>query len=75
LRLSHERTREDIGTHGIYSYSYPDDEDFAKDMHEDDWIVANGRWLSDIFAAYGLPFDKVQLRWLYRAVITQGCRC
>jgi hypothetical protein len=45
-----------MGTWGIYSVIDPEDETFAQGLQEDEWIIANVDWLTDMF------FEWV-LRW------------
>jgi hypothetical protein len=65
----------DMGSYGIYSYIYPDDESFADGFGEDAWIAGNQAWLADLFARYGIPVDEAHLRWFYQAVNPHDWRC
>lgn len=75
LAIDAQRRAQDMGTFGIFSYIYPDDEDFAEGELEDDWIAANADWLNALFEAHGVPCDEIHRRWFYQAVNTQDWRC
>jgi len=75
LTLEPEQRDNDMGSYGIYSYIYPDDESFAEGVGEDDWIVENRVWLADLFARHGIPVDETHLRWFYQAVNLHDWRC
>lgn len=75
LRLEGDRFEKEMGTYGIFSYIFPDDEDLAEGLAEDDWILANVDWLSALFADHGIPIDEEHMRWFYRAVNPQDWRC
>lgn len=67
--------QKDMGTYGIYSYIYPDDDIFAEGMHEDDWVIAKNPWLAELFIHNDIPIDEAHFRWFYRAVNAQDWRC
>lgn len=75
LELDEVRRVEDLGTHGIYSYIFPDDEDYAEGYHEDEWIEKNKEWLTPLFTKYQIPADEAHMRWFYQAVNPQDWRC
>ena len=75
LALEAARRDNDMGTHGIFSYIYPDDEEFAEGLPESDWIIENVPWLADVFARHDIPFDEAHLRWFYQAVNAHDWRC
>lgn len=75
LELGAAFHEKDMGTFGIYSYIFPDDEEFAEGLREDDWILANAEWLADLFAAHDIPIDEAHMRWLYQAINPQDWRC
>lgn len=75
LQLDADRGGKDMGSYGIFSYIYPDEEDFAEGLREDDWILANAEWLAELFAAHDIPLDEMHMRWFYRAVNAQDWRC
>lgn len=75
LQLDADRRDKDMGTFGIFSYIFPDDEDFAEGLDEDDWVRANAGWLGELFAANGIPADEAHMRWFYQAVNRQDWRC
>lgn len=75
LDLDAERRDKDMGTFGIFSYIFPDDEDLAEGLSEDDWILANIDWLTDLFVAHDIPVDEAHMRWLYQAINRSDWRC
>lgn len=75
LDISPGRRDEDMGTHGIYSYIFPDDEDFTEGLPEDQWIEANAPWLAELFLKHGIPCDVTHMRWFYQAVNRHDWRC
>jgi hypothetical protein len=75
LKLEGDRFEKEMGTYGIFSYIFPDDEDLAEGLAEDDWVLANVDWLSALFAAHDIPLDEQHLRWFYQAVNPQDWRC
>lgn len=75
LELDAAQREHDLGTRNIYSYIFPDDDDFAEGLAEDDWIVANAAWLGPLFAQHGIPIDELHMRLFYRAVNAHDWRC
>lgn len=75
LTLDAERMIEDMGTHGIYSYIFPDDEDYAEGLPENEWIIENANWLISLFASSDIPCDETHLRWFYQAISQSDWRC
>lgn len=75
VALGAERRDRDMGTFGIYSYIFPDDEDLAEGLCEDDWIRENAHWLAGAFAANAIPVDEQHMRWFFRAVNAHDWRC
>lgn len=75
LELGAARREKDMGTFGIFSYIFPDDEDFAEGLPEDDWILENAAWLADLFAEYDIPIDEQHMRWFYQAINRHDWRC
>ncbi len=75
ISLGAARRDEDMGTYGIFSYIFPDDEEFAEGLPEDEWILENAEWLGELFAAHDIPIDEEHLRWFYRAVNPRDWRC
>jgi len=75
LQLDAARRDEDMGTYGNFSYIFPDDEEFAEGLPEDEWILENAEWLGELFAAHDIPIDEEHLRWFYRAVNPKDWRC
>jgi len=75
LKLDAARRENDMGTFGIFSYIYPDDEELAEGLLEDEWLPVNAGWLSILFAAHGIPVDEEHMRWFYQAVNPHDWRC
>lgn len=75
LQLDAARSAEDMGTYGIYSYIFPDDEDWAEGLAEDEWKAENAEWLAELFAAHAIPADEAHMRWFYQAVNPHDWRC
>lgn len=75
LELGKERGENDMGSYGIFSYIFPDDEDLAEGLPEDPWIAENAAWLDKLFAANAIPCDEAHRRWFYRAVNPHDWRC
>jgi len=75
LQLEEARRVEDMGTYGIYSYIFPDDEDYAEGLKEDEWILANKDWLTALFARHRIPADETHMRWFFQAVNPHDWRC
>lgn len=75
LALHTQQRDHDMGTHGIYSYIFPDDEDFAEGLDEDAWIKANAGWLTELFRRTDIPADAAHMRWFFQAVNPHDWRC
>jgi hypothetical protein len=75
LNLDSARRDKDMGTYGIFSYIFPDDEDLAEGLREDDWILENVEWLTELFIAHDIPVDEAHMRWLYQAINPRDWRC
>ena len=55
LILPESRREKDMGTWAIYSVIDPEDGTFAQGLQEDEWIVENVDWLTDMFFEVGIP--------------------
>lgn len=75
LEIVAGRRESDMGSHGIFSYIFPDDEDLAEGLPENEWIVENAVWLGELFGAHGIPGDETHRRWFYLAVNPHDWRC
>ncbi len=75
LQLDAERRDNDMGTYGIYSFIFPDDEMYADGLPENEWIIANLDWLTHLFIAHDIPTDASHMRWFYQAVNRDDWRC
>lgn len=71
-----EKIREhDMGTRGIYYFIDPTDELYLEGLDEDDWILANIDWLSEVFIEADIPLEEEYMRLFYQAVNPQDWRC
>jgi len=75
LALDSERHEKDMGTYGIFSYIFPDDEALAEGLGEDEWILENAGWLGELLAQHAIPGDEAHRRWFYQAINPQDWRC
>ncbi len=75
LVLPEPRAEKDMGTKGIYNFMDPDDELFLEGLDEDEWIVENMEWLSDVFIQSNIPLEEENFRAFYRAVNKEDWRC
>ena len=58
-----ESRREKIWAPGIYSVIDPEDETFAQGLQEDEWIIANVDWLTDMFFEMGIALETASYRY------------
>lgn len=75
LEIECDRGAKEMGTYGIFSYIYPDEEEFAEGLREDDWIIENADWVTDLFGRHDIPIDEAHLSWFYRAINAHDWRC
>ncbi|HDX0984067.1 TPA: hypothetical protein RNW88_000512 [Pasteurella multocida] len=75
LILPPERREKDMGTQGIYYFIDPEDRLYLEGLDEDDWILANIDWLSDVFIQANIPLEEPYLRQFYQAVNQEDWRC
>lgn len=75
LTLPESRREKEMGTWGIYSIIDPEDETFAQGLEEDEWIIANVEWLTDLFYDQGIPLESRSYRQFYQAVNRHDWRC
>ncbi len=75
LDLDPDIRDDDMGTHGIFSFIFPDDEELAEGLREDDWIIDNVIWVTKLFSRYDIPVDENHLRWFYQAINAHDWRC
>jgi hypothetical protein len=75
LDVKPPHSEDDMGTYGIFSYIFPDDPELAEGLDEDDWILENIIWVSDLFGRHDIPIDEAHMRWFYRAVNANDWRC
>lgn len=73
--LPTERAEKDMGTRGIYNFIDPDDTLYLDGLEEDDWILANIDWLSDVFINANIPLEESLFRQFYQAVNQEDWRC
>ena len=70
-----ERRDKDMGTNNIYNFMDPEDELYREGLMEDDWIVENIDWLSDVFIDHNIPLEEETMRSFYQAVNKEDWRC
>ena len=75
LTLPLERNEKDMGTNNIYNFMDPEDELYREGLEEDDWIVENIDWLSDVFITHDIPLEEMLFRAFYQAVNKEDWRC
>ncbi|MEN6587741.1 MAG: hypothetical protein ABFE02_17005 [Sulfuricella sp.] len=75
VELDAARRDKDMGTFGVFSYIFPDDEELAEGLREDDWILENVEWLTELFIAHDIPVDEAHMHWFYQAVNPKDWRC
>ena len=73
--LPRERQDKDMGTENIYNFMDPEDELYREGLGEDDWIVENIEWLSDVFIEHNIPLEENIMRAFYQAVNQADWRC
>lgn len=56
-------SRKGYGHRAIYSVIDPEDETFAQGLQEDEWIVENVDWLTDMFFEVGIPLETSSYRY------------
>ena len=69
-----ERQDKDMGTNNIYNFMDPEDELYREGLMEDDWIVENIDWLSDVFIEHNIPLDEETMLAFYQAVNKEDWR-
>ena len=75
LSLAAQQADKHMNTYGIFSWLYPDDEDYAQGLSAEQWIEQNAYWLIELFAAHNIPFETQEVMWFYLAVNEQDWRC
>lgn len=75
VALPIERRDKDMGTNNIYNFMDPEDELYREGLMEDDWIVENIDWLSDVFIEHNIPLEEETMRAFYQAVNKEDWRC
>ncbi|MGK9175477.1 hypothetical protein KXR87_20045 [Yokenella regensburgei] len=75
ITLPESRSEKDMGTWAIYSIIDPEDETFAQGLQEDEWIIANVDWLTDLFYEHSIPMESENYRFFYQAVNRHDWRC
>lgn len=75
LTLPETRREKDMGTWAIYSIIDPEDETFAQGLKEDEWIIENVDWLTDLFFDAGIPLEAANYRYFFQAVNPHDWRC
>lgn len=75
VELDAAQREKDMNSFGIFSYIFPDDEELAEGLPEDDWIIENAEWLAEVLARHDIPIDEAHMRWFYQAINSQDWRC
>ncbi|MCI7717602.1 MAG: hypothetical protein MSQ14_01210 [[Pasteurella] aerogenes] len=75
IKLPSDRQDQDMGTQKIYNFIDPEDELYLEGLDEDDWIVANIDWLTDLFIQENIPIEEQYMRYFYQAVNKDDWRC
>ena len=75
LILPNSQRENHMDTYGIFSWLFPDDEDYAEGLMLEDWIEHNADWLLTTFERHDVPFDEVHIGWFYDAVNQEDWRC
>lgn len=75
ILLPRERRDQDMGTENIYNFIDPEDELYREGLGEDEWLVENMDWLSDLFIAHNIPLEENLMRAFYQAVNKEDWRC
>ena len=70
-----ERRDKDMGINNIYNFMDPEDELYREGLIEDDWILENIDWLSDVFIEHNIPLEEETMRAFYQAVNKEDWRC
>lgn len=75
LELPAVQAENHMDTRGIFSWLYPDDEEFTEGMELAEWLEHQADWLMPLFARYDIPFDEQHVEWFYLAVNASDWRC
>lgn len=75
LELPAVQAENHMDTRGIYSWLFPDDEEFTEGMELAEWIEHQAEWLVPLFERYNIPFDEQHVEWFYLAVNKNDWRC
>lgn len=59
----------------IFIILWIEDELYREGLMEDDWIVENIDWLSDVFIEHNIPLEEETMRAFYQAVNKEDWRC
>lgn len=75
ITLPEEKREHDMGTRGIYNFIDPEDELYLEGLDENDWILENIEWLTDVFIQEDIPIEEQNMRFFYQAVNKDDWRC
>ncbi len=75
LVLPEAKAQNHMDTQKIFSWLFPDDEDYTEGLALPDWIEQHGDWLMDVFDNHNIPFDQQHIQWFYAAVNENDWRC
>lgn len=73
--LPQKQAENDMGTHGNFSYFYPDDDAYIEGIPFELWIEENADWLIDVFELHNIPLEPEYFEWFYNAVNEKDWRC
>lgn len=75
LVLPPTKAENHMDTFGIFSWLFPDDEDYAEGLELADWLDENAQWLITLFEQHDIPVDEQNVQWFYEAVNKSDWRC
>ena len=75
VTLPNAKKENHMDTYGIFSWLFPDDEDYAEGLIFADWLDENADWMLATFEQHTIPFDEEHLNWFYDAVNKEDWRC
>ena len=75
LELPSAKAENHMDTRGIFSWLFPDDEEYIEGLEIHEWIEEQANWLVPLFERYDIPFDEQHVEWFYEAVNQNDWRC
>lgn len=64
-----------MDTFGIFSWLFPDDEDYAEGIELEEWIAEKADWIIPLFEQHDIPFESDTVAWFYEAINMSDWRC